>query len=309
VLRGYMLDWTRYKGLYNALKAVGAELLNNSWEYGHGHYWNLAYSKIRDFAVRSHFFPGKDLTHANALRFCEHGAWFMKDYVKSAKGKGFIPDIRDAAQFERAKAALLEARGDQFYDGICLKQTQQFAKGLDGNPLEVRVFYCNGHFVSACETHGGGAFDRARIPYWVRTAARRMGSNFFSLDLGFYRDGTAVVLEAGDGGVSGLSPAQDAYAFYTNLYVAVVIGNVRLDFADLYPNLTRADVPPNEVRSFPEALRNGYGDEKWLDDEVDRWHDGNSNLPVSAYLGLTKLQWTVYVAAGFDALVEALRKD
>lgn len=222
ILRGYMLDYLRYKTLYKGLETHNLLLVNNPVEYGKAHYWSAAYKHFKNVAVESFFFPGKDLTHENALRFCESGAWFMKDYVKSAKEKGIIKDIQDKADFERAKTDLLEARGKQFYDGFALKRYHELSTYTvlgKPQPLEVRFFFYKGHMVSAAMTHGGdAAFSVAKqfAPSWLPDLVRNFKSNFFTVDIG-WQGRVPYVLETGDGQVSGLSPDQHSLWFYNEL--------------------------------------------------------------------------------------------
>ena len=47
-----------------------------------------------------------------------------------------------------------------------------------------------------------------------------MKSPFYTIDYAELEDGSWKIIEAGDGGVSGLSPGQDAVAWYRSVYRA-----------------------------------------------------------------------------------------
>lgn len=246
ILRGYMLDFGTYSKFYEELLTIGFKLVNGPWEYNKAHYWNDGYQHFRNQAVESHFWYGKDLTHEDAVARCKSGAWYMKDYVKSAKEKGFIQNIQDKQEFMKVKADLLEARGKQFYDGICLKKVHEFKKDWQGKPFEIRLFYYRGKLITAHPTHGTAPndtkpFKSDLLPAQMQGIASSFGSNFFSLDVGMLSDGSYIILECGDGGVSGLSPTQKPIWFYTSLMDRVKQADfkdrtgLRMDFADLYP--------------------------------------------------------------------------
>lgn len=47
---------------------------------------------------------------------------------------------------------------------------------------------------------------------------KNLGSPYYTVDYAELSDGSWKIIEAGDGGVSGLSPGQDAEAYYRALY-------------------------------------------------------------------------------------------
>ena len=59
-------------------------------------------------------------------------------------------------------------------------------------------------------------------------------------------------------------------------------------------------------KTFREQFLNGECSIDKIDDFIDDWHDGDSTLPLSEYLGLTEKEYFSFVEKDEQALAEIL---
>jgi hypothetical protein len=153
----------------------------------------------------------------------------VKDFVKSAKHRWkeacFIPSGTERTRFDEILKAFLEARGALFEKGIVLRRFHELVKLADdirGQPVheEYRLFMWRGKLLAATPAiRGVGPFER--LADW-ETIAQRFPNPFISMDLARQENGSWLIVEVGDGGVSGLPTSIEPAAFYRALYKALV---------------------------------------------------------------------------------------
>ena len=83
-----------------------------------------------------------------------------------------------------------------------------------------RVFYANHQIISVSRNSGQPEYICAPPEKLVKKYSG-LKSPYYTIDYAELTDGTWKIIEAGDGSVSGLSPAQDAAAYFRALYQAV----------------------------------------------------------------------------------------
>ncbi len=49
------------------------------------------------------------------------------------------------------------------------------------------------------------------------------------------------------------------------------------------------------MNTFVEDWKNGIAQTDQIDDYIDRWHTGNSGLPLATYLGLSREQYVQWL--------------
>lgn len=152
----------------------------------------------------------------------------VKDFVKSRKHEWesacYIPSAADGEAVARVVRRFLELQGDDLNEGLVFRQYVEFqpigVHPKSGMPLteEYRAFWLDG--VPIYWT-----------PYWAEWDYRASGppiddfsgvaaavhSRFFTMDLARRRDEGWMVVEIGDGQVSGLPGESDAERFYEAL--------------------------------------------------------------------------------------------
>lgn len=210
--RGWMLRPEHYDALARALAARGRSLVVSPEAYVEAHWYPRAHPHFAALAPPSVWSVGEDLDDAaTACAALPPGAALVKDYVKSAKHRWdeacFIPDVSDRAAVRRVCAALRDDRGALFQGGYVFRQALPLRRGgtdMRGHPVhdEFRMFFVRGELVLPARY--GFLDETPDLRPAVTAAARRFASPFLSIDVAFLEDGGWRVIEAGDGGVSGL---------------------------------------------------------------------------------------------------------
>jgi hypothetical protein len=111
----------------------------------------------------------------------------------------------------------LEARGNQFEKGIVLRRFHELAKlggEILGHPVngEYRLFMWDGALLVATPPVSGLSPLERRIEW--ESIARKFANRFISMDIARQQDGSWLIIEVGDGGVSGLPNLIDPKIFF-----------------------------------------------------------------------------------------------
>ena len=109
-------------------------------------------------------------------------------------------------------------RANLLTGGICIKEYHDL-KQYGNKTNEYRVFYFNQEIISICRNSLQGIFT-AEPPMSLIEKYRHLNSVFYTLDFAELVDGTWIIIEAGDGSVSGLSEGQDYPAFFRRIFYA-----------------------------------------------------------------------------------------
>jgi len=219
-----MLKPSEYEMLFDALKARNIVLLVRPSAYLRCHLYPLIYSYVQAKAIPTYSQDGDDVNHEELVAYWssfpgkKNRKLYVKDWVKSAKnveGATVIENYLDKAEVLRVCNKLREHRGESFIGGYVFKQFVDMMKRPDGKPEEYRGFFYKDKLFSWAPTHGNGGANFPP-PDWANEIAKNIPGDFYTLDFGFV-DGKAMIIEAGDGGVSGLSPDQLPLSFYEGL--------------------------------------------------------------------------------------------
>jgi hypothetical protein len=152
----------------------------------------------------------------------------VKDFVKSRKHEWaeacFIPSAADRAAVGRVVGRFLELQGDDLNEGLVFRQYVEFqpigVHPKSGMPLtdEYRSFWLDGVPVFWAPYWDEAVYDVAEPPLdTLAGVAASVRSRFFSMDVARRRDGGWMIVELGDGQVSGLPRESDADRFYEAL--------------------------------------------------------------------------------------------
>lgn len=232
VYRGWMLRPERFAALHGALAARGLKPLVDPAAYRAAHHLPGWYPTLQRVTPRSVWLPVEaglaPEQVVDAARGFGDAALVVKDYVKSEKHLWaeacFVPRASDAAALLRVTARFLAERGADLEGGLVLREHVALdllgVHPLSGMPIavEARAFFL------------GGAPAHV-LPYWEGTAARvpspplerfadalrRVPSPFITADLARRADGEWLVLEVGDGQVSGIPEDADPAPLYRAL--------------------------------------------------------------------------------------------
>ncbi|GAB4201332.1 MAG: ATP-grasp domain-containing protein [Roseiflexaceae bacterium] len=228
IYRGWMLSSRDYTMLYEGLTGRGYVPVTDPRQYTEAHYLPNSYQHLRDATPESVWMTGADPDTAWMVysQFRDYDV-ILKDYIKSAKHRWreacFIPAGIRRADFDRMLAAFLEARGELFTGGLVFRiyhPLVQLGTDMRGTPIheEYRLFCWGGRiFVHVPFRNPADlALNRAE---WEELAAR-FSNSFITLDVARQDDGSWIVVEAGDGGVSGLPLSIPPEEFYRALWDA-----------------------------------------------------------------------------------------
>lgn len=229
LLRGWMLKDEQYKTLCDKLFFKGYILLNSLEQYCQCHYMPNYYFLIKDCTPKT-FWTSLE----NFQKFGIEGTtlgrnmlgridMLLKDYVKSEKGNPdlFIlkKELGDAELHNRIER-FIEARGRLFNKGIVLREFVPLKKYL-GQTNEWRMFFVDGIGITL-KYNSSQAIDAPRptteqlLPFIE--ISKQIPSKFFTMDLAEKENGEWIILELGDGQVSGLAAHEEPIKFYNNLH-------------------------------------------------------------------------------------------
>jgi hypothetical protein len=188
VYRGWMFNAAEYARMARAIADAEATPLTSLDRYLSTHHLPNWYPHIAEFTPETRvILMSADLE--GALRSLGWEAFFIKDYVKSVKtARGSIID--DPSQISEVVSELIRLRGE-IEGGLCVRRVEPLDPAS-----ERRYFVVNGRPFSATR-------DDA-IPVIVHEVAKRIPSDFFSVDIIRRADGALRVVEVGDGQVSDL---------------------------------------------------------------------------------------------------------
>jgi hypothetical protein len=231
VYRGWMVTPAQYRVLYEALAARNIRLISDPDAYRHGHHLPENYPVIEGRTPRSVWLTG-DLgidRIMQALSPLGSGPVIVKDFVKSRKHEWaeacFIPSATDRQAVGRVVERFRELQDEDLNEGLVFREFVEFepigVHPRSGMPLteEYRIFWLDGRpiFWSPYWAEGDYHDSRPPIERFVEVATT-VRSRFFSMDLARRRDGDWMIVELGDGQVSGLPRDTDAGPFYESLH-------------------------------------------------------------------------------------------
>ena len=231
VYRGWMLRPSQYRDLYDGLARHGLRLINTPEEYRRCHYLPDYYPLIEGHTPRSVWTadPTLPIEQIMALLkpFGSHPV-IVKDYVKSRKYEWaeacYIPAADDAKAVERVVRRFLELQGPDLNEGLVFREFAELeplaGQTRAGLPLtkEARIFFLDGQPLAVLDYWPDGGYGEARPPLDEFTKiAKTIPSRFFTMDVALRTTGEWIIVELGDGQVSGLPDQADTMDFYRRL--------------------------------------------------------------------------------------------
>lgn len=230
ILRSWMLNALSYACLEEGLAKRGYNLINVLNEYLNCHYFTNAFPVIHSYTSKSWWtFPWHAI-QSDSIRAIDWkpirdylgGDVIIKDYVKSEKGN---PDLfilkkeLDNDKFGDRVLNFIEARGKLFNVGLVFKEIVSLKK-YEGQTNEWRLFFLQNKLLICnqnSDTPKEVICPSDIVISEFSLLAKKINSNFFTMDIAEKEDGTWMILELGDGQVSGLPVKGDAIGFYNKL--------------------------------------------------------------------------------------------
>ena len=212
--RGWMMKPELYCEFENQLLNLGYHLVVNSNAYKRLHEFVHVYPIIRGDTAPMMKFPLYTRIDVEFIK-STLGRFMVKDYVKSVKGSDF-PVYFDStitqSEFDGWMEKFYHYRGNLLTGGICIKKYLDLKK-YDGHTNEYRVFYYfnepmilmkNSNQTDAC----------CKPPIELINKYKMLDSPFFTLDFAQLEDDSWIIIESGDGQVSGITDSSQTEMFY-----------------------------------------------------------------------------------------------
>lgn len=235
IYRGWMMRASEYESFHAELSARGVALINDPTAYRHTHHLPESYDVLEGETPRTTWLLTDrtiDFTRVfEQLRPFGSGPIVVKDFVKSQKHAWneacFVPRADDLASVERVVRRFVELQGEELAEGLVFREFIPF-QVIGRHPrsemplaAEVRTLWMDGQIVLSHPYWGDLAAPPDLPPLdWMRAIAARVRSRFFTMDVALREDGRWMVIELGDGQVTGLPDATLAPEFYRALFAA-----------------------------------------------------------------------------------------
>lgn len=221
IYRGWMMIPEKYHDFDCHLRDNNISLITEWREYNHLHMFPEVYPELKHDTPKMIVFKKDEKVDIEAIR--QHFDRFkLKDYVKSVKGDNFPQCFSSDISQDKLDDWLkifYQFRGDLFTGGICIKEFIDLKK-YDEKTNEYRAFYVRGHLISVSRNSLQANYT-PEPPEELIYKYARLNSPFYTIDFAEKEDGSWIIIETGDGQVSGLSEGQDYEAFFRALYYAM----------------------------------------------------------------------------------------
>jgi len=221
IYRGWMLRADEYARLADALEERGWQMINDARMYEFAHHAPENYELWRDFLPQTKWiergqFEGENELNLSPIyevaRSFGGNPIIVKDWAKSQKHKWeeacFIPNTSDEAQVRRVVTRFLELTGENLIGGLVFRRYEELRLG------EWRSFWFDGNLLSLSPNPKGDEMPEM-APIVAR--AKECPARFFTLDWAQKESGEWMMIEMGEGGVSGLAAGEDREAWYRML--------------------------------------------------------------------------------------------
>ena len=225
IYRGWMMKPEMYRDFYDKLESKGIILINTPEEYERYHMLPGWYEDFKEYTAPSVWEDQGTLESAFSLTKGLTGAYIVKDFVKSRKHEWydacFIQNIEDKADTKKVIWNFIYRQGADLVGGVVLRRFEKLKQNgfheKSGMPLaeEYRVFIYAGQILIMDDywQEGRSVDFSENERSWIETLAGKLKSNFVTMDLARREDGKLIIMELGDGQVSGLQQikAEDFY--------------------------------------------------------------------------------------------------
>ncbi len=227
MLRSWMLKDEQYATLYGRLFGRGYSLINTPKEYLNTHHFPEYSTYIQNHSTKSTWGPSwtreiLDMTRKYLFSDGECDI-LIKDYVKSEKGNPDLFILKKELtldEFQERVEKFVEARGKLFNKGLVFKKVVSLKKYED-ETNEWRIFFFKNKLLT-CNQNSDNPKKVSSPPADMLNicetiAGRWIDSNLFTMDIVEKEDGSWMILELGDGQVSGLPLKGCELGFYNKV--------------------------------------------------------------------------------------------
>ena len=224
IYRGWMLKPEQYNILYDSITEKTnnkSKLISSYSEYRNLHCFPYVYDSIKNYTPKIMIINDYDKT-SSYESFIDNidFDFFIKDYVKSIKTDNGIEKISkniSYADLLNKVNNFINERGKLFTGGIVFKKFVNIKK-IENKTNEWRLFVLNGELL--CVLQNSYLDTEIKPPNDLIVTIiniLKQYSNFFTVDFAQLEDDNWIVIETGDGQVSGISNESDYVKLYNNI--------------------------------------------------------------------------------------------
>jgi len=232
IYRGWMIKPAQYSSLYEALLKKNIQLINTPEEYTTCHYLPYSYPFIKEHTPRTVWLELTGAINYNDVLALtasfKDDPIIIKDFVKSQKHHWeeacYIPRASDHDTVTRITAKFLELQGTDLNEGLVFRKFEELEfltnHSKSNMPLtkEFRLFFLYGKLIQVFNYWDEGDYgDTTPDLSAFKDIAQKIKSNFFTMDIAKKKHGDWIIMELGDGQVSGLPDNADKPLFYKSI--------------------------------------------------------------------------------------------
>ena len=218
IYRGWMMNPIQYNNFYNLLVKKNIRLITKPEQYELMHILPKAYNLIKEDTPKIELYNLYEHIDINELKK-EFKRFMVKDYVKSVKGTKFpryFDQTTTQEDFDNWMKVFYKYRGELLTGGICIKEFVDLKK-YKGYTNEYRVFYMNGEVGTICKNSNQDEI-LPNPPIELIEKYKDINSPYYTIDYAELEDGRWIIIEVGDGQVSGLPMLQDNKTYFKIIY-------------------------------------------------------------------------------------------
>jgi ATP-grasp domain, R2K clade family 3 len=232
VYRGWMLRAGDYRLLHDALAKAGIRLINTPEQYSTCHHAPESYPHVAARSAKTTWVCQEAVSDpgaiATALSALGSKSAVIKDWVKSqAAGYWneacFIPDVSRQEDVMRVVSRFLELQGESLTGGLVFREHVPLATA-HGEVQEWRAFVLDGEPLG-CWPRFQAAGAVPPPDELVTAVAKSIPARFATADFALTQSGRWLVIEVGEGQVSGIPEAAPVEEIYRALAAASQSGN------------------------------------------------------------------------------------
>jgi hypothetical protein len=228
--RGWMLRPETYSLLFGSLAERGIRLITDPDAYRRTHFlpgWHEAMRAVTPSSVWTTQAHPSGSELATLLEGFGDRPVIIKDFVKSRKHEWneafYIPSAADTGHALQVTETFVQRQGEDLAGGLVYREYIPLSTvGVhprSGIPLsrEYRAFIGNGKLLLSTDYWDEGSYGGDVPPFEEFLPLAADLSPFLSMDVALAADGRWIVVEVGDGQVSGLAENADAGEMYAAL--------------------------------------------------------------------------------------------
>lgn len=224
IYRGWMMKPEQYEIFYFKIldKSNGKiRLINTLSEYRNCHCFPNVYTYLKDYTPKMVMIDNHNAVteYKTVLRTIDFD-FFIKDHVKSIKTDKGVEKINKnitCLDLLNKVTDFVNERGNLFTGGIVLKEFVNLKKYND-KTNEWRFFFLTGQLLDSMQNSNLKTDICPNLNYVFEVYSKiSHTSNFFTIDFAELVDGSWIVIETGDGQVSGFPSDFKSISFYNKL--------------------------------------------------------------------------------------------